>query len=81
MNEDIAIVRDEDSYEVWCGVDGITDKSVNIVNAHIIGTGETRSAAVAAAVEHLESVLDALQSPPGVVREVDVRRAPAEASA
>lgn len=77
MNEDIAIVREEDGYEVWCGVDGITETSVNIINAHIVGTGETRQEAVANAVTHLELVLDALQSPPGVVREVDVRRASA----
>lgn len=63
----LVIYRDN-HYEVWFGVDGD-----NIINAHVIGTGPTRDTAVADAVQHLESALEALQSPPGVVREVDVR--------
>ncbi len=68
MNDSIVIYLDSDGYEVWCGVDGD-----NIINAHIIGCGTTRDDAVRAAVEHLESELELLQSPIGVMREVDVR--------
>lgn len=55
-------------FEVWCGVDGD-----NIINAHIIGEGATRQEAVQGAVTHLESLLEVLQSPPGVVREQVIR--------
>jgi hypothetical protein len=65
----LVIYRDDQQYEVWCGV----DDGDNIINAHIIGTGPTRDEAVAEAVQHLESALEALQSPHGVVQEVDVR--------
>ena len=67
--KDLVIYREGQEYEVWCGVDGD-----NIINAHIIGTGLTRDDAVADAVQYLEAALDALQSPVGVVKEVDVEK-------
>lgn len=70
MNKQLVIYREDGQYEVWCGVDGD-----NIINAHIIGVGVTRDLAVAEAVTYLESALDALQAPPGVVREIDLQAA------
>jgi hypothetical protein len=67
MNNQIVIYRDDDGYEVWSGVHGD-----NIKNAHIIGHGVTREAAVSEAVQYLESALEVLQAPPGVARETDV---------
>lgn len=60
MNKSIVIYRDEDGYEVWCGVDGD-----NIINAHIIGIGPTRDEAVLNAVEDLQS---SLHNPSGAAR-------------
>lgn len=66
---EIVIYRD-DEYEVWCGC----MPGDNVINAHIIGLGQTRDLAVANAVNYLESALEALQAPVGTVREMDVRR-------
>ncbi len=68
MNDTLAIYKVGDIYEVWCGCDGD-----NIINAHIIGEGTSRDAAVGDAVAHLESEIEALQSPVGVIREKDIR--------
>ena len=67
MNDALAIYQDGEDFEVWFGVD--VD---NIINAHVIGSGSTRDAAVTDAVHELESALEALQSPPGVIREVSL---------
>ena len=56
----IAIYHQDGEYEVWCGVDGD-----NIINAHVIGTGETRDAAISEAVQYLELAIDALQAADG----------------
>lgn len=69
MRGDIVIYLDDEGYEVWCGV----EEGNNVVDAHVIGFGSTRDAAVRMAVEHLEGSLEELQSQPGVLAEVDVR--------
>ena len=58
-------------WHVWItlpGHDPIKDKY-----GFVIGCGSTRDEAVAAAVADLESGLDLLQSPPGVIEEREVR--------
>ena len=80
MNDDhgLRIFFTGSEYEVWYGV---TDDDNNVINAHIIGLGPTREAAVADAVREIEAVEALLQSPPGVVPEFDVSAQPRPAVA
>lgn len=44
-------------WEVWCGADG-----ENIINAHLIGIGDTKAAAVANAIKETETLLTRLRA-------------------
>lgn len=47
-------------WEVWCGADGD-----NIINAHLIGRGDTKAAAVADAIKDTEELLARLRAQEG----------------
>ena len=67
----VRIYIEHGQFEVWVGPAGdLADD--NIENAFIAGTGATRDTAVSDAVRDLQIIVDALQSPPGVVTEVTI---------
>jgi hypothetical protein len=66
----VAIINNGDCFDVWVSLE-LKEDPRRLRDSFVIGTGETRDAAVASAVQDLEAALDALQGPPGVVAEYD----------
>lgn len=52
MADGLLITDVAGEWEVWCGADG-----ENIINAHLIGRGDTKTAAVADAIAETETLL------------------------
>ena len=57
VSEGLLITDVEGEWEVWCGADGD-----NIINAHLIGCGETKEAAVNEAINETEILLGRLRA-------------------
>jgi hypothetical protein len=72
MRAGIKIYRDGHDFEVWCGV----SDGDNTINAHIIGIGLTKEAAIADAIAALSRTAYALQEQPDsfIVEDVTVKR-------
>jgi hypothetical protein len=57
VSEGLLITDVAGQWEVWCGADG-----ENIINAHLIGRGDTKAAAVADAIKETETLLIRLRA-------------------
>lgn len=55
--EGLLITNVSGEWEVWCGADG-----ENIINAHLIGHGDTKAAAVAEAITETVTLLRRLRT-------------------
>ncbi len=62
----------DSEFEVWMGPSDDLEAD-NIINAHIVGYGSTKEAALAMAVAELESVVKSLQETPDLPV-TDIRR-------
>ena len=54
--EGLLITNVDGQWEVWCGADG-----ENIINAHLIGQGPTKAAAVKDAINETKALLHRLR--------------------
>lgn len=52
VSDGLLITNVAGDWEVWCGADG-----ENIINAHLIGRGDTKAAAVTDAIAETETLL------------------------
>lgn len=60
VSEGLLITDVAGEWEVWCGADG-----ENIINAHLIGRGTTKAAAVADAIAETVTLLRRLRTQAG----------------
>jgi len=71
VSEGLLITDVDGEWEVWCGADG-----EDIINAHLIGRGATKAAAVGDAIVETETLLARLRAQHGSLQPKIVEREP-----